>query len=360
MTSDRTQVLVVTDALPEHAPEWLQGGPDGPDRPRICLVRDPAEAGRLLEREPFDVVVVDASRSNGKSLDLLRCARRLRPQCRLVLMDDMQLDERITQAFEVGVREYLRKPCTAEELLNSISRAMQCGEAPRRGVSVGTAIAANPLEPIRALICAVEAKDPYTRRHSDHVSLYAAAIARELGLPEQAIRSVAVAALVHDVGKIGVPDHILTKPGPLTEEEFATVMRHPVLGEGIVRNLSAFAAEAQLVRHHHENWDGGGYPDGLKGEQIPLGARIIRVADAMDAMLMRRSYKSPYPLEAMTAELLRCCGTEFDPRIAVRAAALCRRRADLLATIGEDDPPEAASPSLDCPAAGLSKSAATV
>jgi HD-GYP domain-containing protein (c-di-GMP phosphodiesterase class II) len=132
------------------------------------------------------------------------------------------------------------------------------------------------------------------------------------------------------VGKIGVPDSILTKAGPLTEEETQQVRRHPALGADILANVTLFGREASLVRHHHERWDGKGYPDGLAGEETPLCSRIIQVADCMDAMLMERTYKRGYPLSGMLEELARASGSQFDPRLAAAAIAWCRANPGLL------------------------------
>jgi HD-GYP domain-containing protein (c-di-GMP phosphodiesterase class II) len=174
------------------------------------------------------------------------------------------------------------------------------------------------------------------------VEHYATQLAGRLNLSSDVVESISVAAIVHDVGKIGVPDHILTKPGSLSEKEFTSIRLHPALGEQIIRNLSVFNAEAKIIRHHHENWDGSGYPDALAGEDIPLGSRIIRIADAMDAMLMARSYKGPYPVETMLDELTCCAGRDFDPKMAGIAAEWSRMHTQEL-TLARPSPKPARS-----------------
>jgi putative nucleotidyltransferase with HDIG domain len=186
------------------------------------------------------------------------------------------------------------------------------------------------LDGVRALVRAVEAKDPYTRQHSEQVAHYTVHLSRAMGTGGEQIESFRVAALLHDVGKIGVPDAVLTKTGPLAPEEFEYIRRHPAVGADILSHFAVFAAEAHLVRHHHERWDGKGYPDGLTGEESPTGARIIHVADCIDAMLMDRSYKSAYPVEKMLDELARCAGSQFDPAVAARACRWCRDNPRLL------------------------------
>ena len=170
-------------------------------------------------------------------------------------------------------------------------------------------------ESTRALVAAVEAKDPHTRRHSLTVAYYATAIGRRIHLPARTIESLWAAALLHDVGKIGVPDAILTKPGPLNDEEFTLVKRHPRTGLEILDHISSLSDEKPMILHHHERYDGTGYPDGLAGKKIPIGARILAVADAVDAMLSPRSYKQPYSIDRVRKELLIASGRQFDPGV---------------------------------------------
>ena len=171
-------------------------------------------------------------------------------------------------------------------------------------------------EIVAALLAAAEAKDPGSRQHACRVAARARQLGWRRGLSEGDMSALGTAALLHDIGKIGVPDSILAKPGPLTRMEYATIQRHPAIGEAILRPLAEFDHVRSLVRHHHEWYDGRGYPDGLAGERIPLGARILQVADSIDAMLTPRSYKPGRTREEVVAELVRCRGTQFDPAIA--------------------------------------------
>ena len=167
-----------------------------------------------------------------------------------------------------------------------------------------------------ALVAAVEAKDPYTQEHSRTVADYAEAIGQRLGLARSKIKSLRSAAMLHDVGKIAVPDAILTKPGPLTDKEFEVVKRHPQTAVDMLGHLSFLADERPLILHHHERYDGRGYPAGLTGEEIPLGARVLAVADALDAMFSRRSYKKSYGIGRVRRELTAGAGRQFDPAVA--------------------------------------------
>ena len=169
---------------------------------------------------------------------------------------------------------------------------------------------------IRALLAAVEAKEPYTRGHSERVAHVAAQLAAAIGLPEKQVELYRVTGLVHDIGKIGVAEAVLRKPGRLEPEEFEQIKLHPEIGYRILRDVAAMHDAIPGVLHHHEKWDGKGYPHGLSGEQIPLIARVLALADSFDAMSSNRSYRSALPREKVLAEIARCAGTQFDPKLA--------------------------------------------
>ncbi|HEX5504824.1 MAG TPA: HD domain-containing phosphohydrolase [Thermomicrobiales bacterium] len=167
---------------------------------------------------------------------------------------------------------------------------------------------------IRALVAAVEAKDPYTRGHTERVTALAVHIGEGLGLSPERLRVLGQAALLHDIGKIGVPDAILQKPGPLTDEEFAVIREHPARGHAIIAGVRGLTAEVGGVRHHHERLDGSGYPDGLAGAAIPLEARIIAVADVYDALTSQRAYREAWPPARALALIDGEAGAKLDPR----------------------------------------------
>jgi len=171
------------------------------------------------------------------------------------------------------------------------------------------------LDQVYALAATVDAKDPYTYGHSRNVADIAQAIGKEIGLAGKELTDLYAVSLLHDIGKLGVPDAILTKPGKLTEEEWEIIKRHSAEGERIVSYVKDLSALVHMIRHHHEWYDGSGYPDGLKGGAIPLGARIISVADAYDTMTGKRPYKGPISHEEAAEELRRCSGTQFDPEL---------------------------------------------
>ncbi|MGW4568094.1 HD-GYP domain-containing protein [Streptomyces sp. NPDC004561] len=168
---------------------------------------------------------------------------------------------------------------------------------------------------IRALVQAVDIKDGYTRGHSERVGQASVMIARELGMGDDRVEVLRFAGILHDVGKLGVPTRLLRKDGPLTPEERRIIELHPEYGHEMVRGISFLGEARAAILHHHERLDGGGYPYGLVGAQIPECARVVAVADAFDAMTSTRSYRRARPVETAVAELERCAGTQFDPRM---------------------------------------------
>ena len=168
-------------------------------------------------------------------------------------------------------------------------------------------------EAMRSLAAAVDARDAYTAGHSRRVQDVAVAIGRELGLEAAELEPLSFAALFHDVGKLAVPDAVLLKSGPLDDDEWWIVRRHSEEGERIIGHLGFLADATPAIRHHHEHWDGSGYPDGLRGQEIPIGARILHVADAFDSMITQRVYRSAMSVAEALGELRRASGTQFCP-----------------------------------------------
>jgi putative nucleotidyltransferase with HDIG domain len=182
------------------------------------------------------------------------------------------------------------------------------------------------LEAIESLNATVDAKDPYTAGHSARVQRIALAVATELGVASERLDAVRFGGLFHDIGKIAVPDSILTKPGRLDDDEFEVIRRHPADGAAILAHFSRLREAVPLVRHHHERWDGHGYPDRLAGDAIPVEACVVGLADAWDAMTTDRPYRPAMSVEEATAELRRCSGTQFAPAVVDAFFAAFRRQ----------------------------------
>jgi len=178
---------------------------------------------------------------------------------------------------------------------------------------------------IKALAAAIDEKDPYTRGHSDRVSRYSVMIAKELGMDPREIRHVDVGSLLHDVGKIGIDDRILRKPTVLTEEEYRYMKQHPEKGASMLAPIKNMKDVNPAVKHHHERWDGGGYPSGLKADEIPLIARIVNVADTFDAMTTNRPYQKSMSYDKAVARLKELSGTAHDPTMVEIVAKLYQR-----------------------------------
>ena len=172
------------------------------------------------------------------------------------------------------------------------------------------------LDTIGILRQTVEAKDPYTRGHSDRVSEYSVLIGKKLGLDEKTLHILKIGGLFHDIGKIGIPDSILLKESKLSDEEYSQIKNHPMIGVHMLGDAAIFTDILPIVKHHHERYDGRGYPSQLVGDDIPYVARIAAVADTFDAMTSKRSYRDSLPIDVVRAEIERCSGTQFDPIIA--------------------------------------------
>jgi diguanylate cyclase (GGDEF)-like protein/putative nucleotidyltransferase with HDIG domain len=225
------------------------------------------------------------------------------------------------------------------------------------------AMAALHLRTIEALALAIDAKDHTTHDHLQRVRVYAVEIGKELGLCDGELEALKAAALLHDIGKLAVPEHIINKPGKLTEEEFEKMMIHPVVGAEILERVNFPYPVAPIVRSHHEKWDGTGYPDGLKGEEIPLAARVLTAVDCLDAMASDRQYRRALPLDKAMEHVARLSGRDFDPQV---IEILARRYVELEQMAHLQPAPELASPmhvivdetgSINAPDAGFEQEA---
>jgi len=192
------------------------------------------------------------------------------------------------------------------DTFNALMRSVTAAEAETEAAYTGA---------IQALATALDARDPYTAGHSERVSVLSVAIGRTLGLPAEELEVLRLGALLHDIGKIGVPDDVLRKPGALTDTEYDAIKQHPVLGARILRSVPFLSKHLLIVELHHERPDGRGYPRGLRGDDIPLVARIVHAADGYDAMTSARAYRNAMPSGAALRELWRCSGTEYHAEI---------------------------------------------
>lgn len=212
---------------------------------------------------------------------------------------------------------------------NHMSRELASYDAENRRLIA--ALERGYLETIRSLAAAVDAKDPYTRGHAERVAALAVEIGREMGLAPEALQALEYAGILHDIGKIGIPDAILAKRGALGADEMALVHDHPRIGAEIVAGVEFLEGALPAIRSHHERWDGAGYPDRLAGEAIPLIARIVNIADTWDACTSRRPYQEPIPSEVVIAMLEGLKGAQTDPAVHDALLRALRRRGELAA-----------------------------
>jgi putative nucleotidyltransferase with HDIG domain len=227
----------------------------------------------------------------------------------------------LVELYDVNSREFTRDDQRFCRLL--------CDQA---GIVLGTASLAERLEEqhlatVAALAAALEAKDAYTGNHAQTIADFALAVGEELGVSGRELRAIRMGALLHDVGKIGIPEAILNKPGPLTDDEFTVMKRHTVIGADIISGIPGMEEVVGLVRSSHERWDGRGYPDGLQGAEVPRGAYVIAVCDAYHAMVEDRVYRKAMSHEGAFAELRRCSGSQFMPAAVDALIAVVERGA---------------------------------
>jgi putative two-component system response regulator len=273
---------------------------------RTATAFDGTAALRAVDELSPDLVILDVGLPR---LDGYEVTRRLRADSRTLTLPIILLTGRnslddVVDGLDAGADDFLSKPFRQPELLARIRSALRLRQALVRMDAAHAAVA--------ALANAVEAKDPLTERHCQRLANLAARLGAEAGLDLAELEAVAYGALLHDVGKIGVPESILSKPGPLDDSEWDLMRQHPEIGERICRPLRASQRFAPIVRHHHERWDGRGYPDGLRGEKIPLGARIVGLVDAFDAMTHDRPYRRATTVPNAITELWREAGYQFD------------------------------------------------
>jgi putative nucleotidyltransferase with HDIG domain len=298
------------------------------------------EALRELERQPADLVVSDIRMPEMDGIQLLPELRHRWPDSAVVMVTAVSDVRSAIWCLTQGALDYVAKPFQVEDVQARVRQALEKrrlileNRDYQQNLERKVEVQARRIEElfvvgVQSLAHALEAKDPYTRGHSARVATYAGAVARTLGVDDGVLEELRIGAELHDVGKIGVRESVLNKPAKLTEEEYLHIMEHTVIGEKILTPLLKDRPRIlQIVRSHHERIDGGGLPDGLKGEDIPLAARIVTVVDAFDAMTTGRAYRPPLPTEAVVAELRSESGRQFDPAI---VAAFERTFADATA-----------------------------
>ena len=277
----------------------------------------------IKENETPDLILLDI---NMPGMDGFETLKKLREQevgqeeIPVIFLTANDDEDSETSGLSLGAMDFIKKPFVPEVLTLRVRHIIDLIRLQRNlSQEVEKKTEENEklfMHVVHSLADAIDAKDTYTNGHSGRVAKYSKEIARRYGYSEKAQGDIYMMGLLHDVGKIGVPDAVINKPAKLTDEEFAMIKNHPAMGSRILKNIKEMPALATGARWHHEKYGGGGYPDGLSGNDIPEEARIIAVADAYDAMSSRRSYRDVLPQEVVRGEIEKGKGTQFDPKFA--------------------------------------------
>jgi len=287
------------------------------------------KSGRLLldyiSKNPIDLLLLDIRMPEMDGFETIRALRKWecensRETVPVIFLTANEDSDSEARGLLLGAMDFIRKPFSSEALKIRIRNLIDLIKLQRdlhREVRNKTAqLESLSLHVVHTLAKTIDAKDAYTNGHSERVATYSREIARRYGYDEDAQEEIYMMGLLHDVGKIGVPDTVINKPGKLTDEEYAKIKTHPVIGAEILATVSEMPKLVTGARWHHERYDGMGYPDGLKGEDIPEEARIIAVADAYDAMTSHRSYRDIIPQDHVKSEIEKGMGSQFDEKFA--------------------------------------------
>lgn len=274
------------------------------------------EALQILRNNIFDIMLCDIFMPGENGLVLLQQTRGSFPDLPVILITAYGSVELARNALHLGASDFVTKPCSNTELPIVIERNLTRHAYDRKTTLQNhIALHASNENVLEALLAALNTRDTETEGHSQRVTAYTVELAESMKLEMAELYHIERGALLHDIGKIGIPDRILLKPGKLTPEEWIEMKKHPVMGYDMCRKIESLQQAAQIVLHHHETWDGLGYPYGLKREEIPLGARIFAIADCLDAMTSDRPYRTALPFSTARAEIHRFSGKQFDPDI---------------------------------------------
>ena len=285
-------------------------------------------------KDSFDLVLSDIVMPEMDGLKLLAQLRSLDPDVPVIMVTAMHDISIALEAIRAGAYDYILKPFEKDQLHLSVRRALEHRRLVLENRTYQTelenlvsertqqlSVALQDLEQsydytLEALGGALDAKDAETEGHCQRVTAFTITMAKAMGVDKGQLRHIARGAFLHDIGKMGIPDHILRKPGPLTGEEREIMRRHCEIGYAVLERIPFLKEAAEIVLSHQECYDGSGYPRGLKGEQIPLGARIFAIADTLDAMISDRPYRKAMPISAVREEVRKYSGRQFDPRVA--------------------------------------------
>jgi putative nucleotidyltransferase with HDIG domain len=291
------------------------------------------EALSRFYKDSFSLIISDIKMPEMTGIELLQKIKALDPKMKMIMVTAYPEIDLAVNAMRQGAYDFIIKPADLDLIVMSVKKALDSkrleeeieayhnrleelvGERTAKLQQAYRFLKKSHLDSVKVLAEAIDAKDPYTRGHSDRVKRMSLAIAKKMGFQEERLENLEYGALLHDIGKIGIKDEILQKQKPLTDGEYEYIREHPLIGVKIIEGVEFFKDKIPMIRHHHEHYDGGGYPDGLTGEAIPLEARIISLPDAYDAMTSTRPHRGIMPLQDVLAELERFKGKQFDPKV---------------------------------------------
>lgn len=287
-------------------------------------VTNPLEAIERVKSEHFDMMILDFMMDPIHGDEVVEEIRKFNKELYILLLTGHKdLAPPLETIKRLDIQGYCEKSDKFDQLLLLIESGIKSIEQMNTIKKINDELQDKNaelekayLDTIGILRQTVEAKDPYTRGHSDRVSEFSVLIGKKLGLDEKTLHILKIGGLFHDIGKIGIPDSILLKESKLNDEEYSQIKNHPTIGAHILGDAKVFQDIIPIVKHHHERFDGKGYPSQLAGEDIPFIARIAAVADTFDAMTSKRTYRDALPLDTVKAEIERCSGSQFDPKIA--------------------------------------------
>ena len=306
-------------------------------------VTNPVEAIERVKNEHFDLMLLDFIMTPFHGDQVVEEIRKFNKELYILLLTGHKdLAPPLETIKRLEIQGYCEKSDKFDQLLLLIESAIKSIDQMHEIKRINSELSETNqklekayMESIETLRYTVEAKDPYTKGHSDRVAQYSVLIGKKMGLSEEEQKTLLIGGLFHDIGKIGVPDTILRKPDRLTDEEYSEIKNHPSIGAHILAPATIFQEIIPIVKHHHERFDGRGYPSQLQGENIPVFARIAAIADTFDAMTSKRTYRDALPLETVISEIERCKGTQFDPKIADVFLDILRNHYDEILDIQE-------------------------
>jgi putative two-component system response regulator len=283
-----------------------------------------ASAIQLINTKRFDAVLADVHMPGMSGIELLQHLKARDPETTVLMITGNDTTTDAVIAMKLGADDYILKPFSFDEVLIELNRALERRQLRKEVQAYQTNLEQMVAQRtaqhqqlfvsiMQSLIFALEAKDPYTDGHSRRVAWLAGQLGARVGLRDHDLETIEMAAVFHDLGKIGISESILIKPKPLTSEEYLKVQTHPEIGARILQPMQEFHEILPIVRYHHEKFDGSGYPLGLKGDEIPLGSRIIAIIDAYDALTTVRPYSQPIASEKAVERLVSEAGTKYDP-----------------------------------------------